>query len=146
MLVQILLGSVLLLVTTITHALGMSLGLSWLTIMHGKQSDMGSLKRSLVIGALVVIMFITTITEAAIWAGVYFALGAESDLITALYFSIVTYTTLGYGDIVLESGWRLLSSFQAINGVIMFGWTTAVIIVGIHHFSRSIRNLEIIDK
>jgi voltage-gated potassium channel Kch len=54
----------------------------------------------------------------------------------ALYFSIVTYTTLGYGDIVLDENWRLLSSFQAANGIIIFGWTTAVIIVAIRTVSR----------
>ena len=39
----------------------------------------------------------------------------------------VTFTTLGYGDIVLPDRWRLLSSFEAANGIIMFGWTTAVV-------------------
>ena len=46
----------------------------------------------------------------------------------AFYFSMVTYTTLGCGDIVLDERWRLLSSFEAANGIIMFGWTTAIVI------------------
>lgn len=48
-----------------------------------------------------------------------------------LYFSTVTYTTLGFGDVVMEPGWRLLSSFQAANGIIMFGWTTALIVAAV---------------
>jgi hypothetical protein len=38
----------------------------------------------------------------------------------AFYFSTVTYTTLGYGDVVMEGGWRLLATFEAANGIIMF--------------------------
>ena len=65
--------------------------------------------------------------EASIWAGVYLMVGAISGLEPALYFSTVTFTTLGYGDITLNESWRLLGSFEAANGVIMFGWTTALI-------------------
>ena len=44
---------------------------------------------------------------------------------------MVTYTTLGYGDVVLIERWRLLSSFEATNGIIMFGWTTAIVIAAV---------------
>ena len=69
-----------------------------------------------------------SLLEIWLWAGMYQLLGALSDLEGALYFSAVTFTTLGYGDVVLQSSWRLLASFQAVNGIIMFGWTTAVIV------------------
>ena len=49
----------------------------------------------------------------------------------ALYFSMVTFTTLGYGDIVLHERWRLLASSEAANGVIMFSWTTAIVIAAV---------------
>ncbi len=65
-------------------------------------------------------------------AAVYLAVGAIPDPETALYFSIVTFTTLGYGDVTLDTGWRLLASFQAANGTIMFGWTTAIVMAVIH--------------
>ena len=45
----------------------------------------------------------------------------------ALYFSTVTFTTVGYGDIVLDREWRQLASFEAVNGWIIFGWATALI-------------------
>jgi hypothetical protein len=44
---------------------------------------------------------------------------------------MVTYTTVGYGDVVLPATWRLLASFQAANGIIMFGWTTAIVMTAI---------------
>jgi hypothetical protein len=40
---------------------------------------------------------------------------------------MVTFTTLGFGDVVLAGQWRTLASIQAANGVIIFGWTTALI-------------------
>jgi len=52
---------------------------------------------------------------------------AIEQLETALYFSMVTFTTLGYGDVTMSPDWRLLASFEAANGIIMFGWTTALI-------------------
>ena len=49
---------------------------------------------------------------------------AGSDL---LYFAFVNYTTLGYGDIVPVERWHLLGPFAAMNGILLFGWSTAVI-------------------
>ena len=55
------------------------------------------------------------------------AVGAVSGFEEAMSFSMVTYTTLGYGDVTMERPWRLLPAFEAANGIIMFGWTTAVV-------------------
>jgi hypothetical protein len=46
---------------------------------------------------------------------------------------MVTFTTLGFGDVVLIGQWRTLASIQAANGVIIFGWTTALIFYFIQH-------------
>jgi len=48
------------------------------------------------------------------------------------------FTTLGYGDVVLSDRWRLLSSLQAANGIIMFGWTTAIVLATVQriHFNK----------
>jgi voltage-gated potassium channel Kch len=45
-----------------------------------------------------------------------------------MYFSIVTFTTLGYGDVLVAEQWRILAATEAANGIIMFGWTTALIV------------------
>jgi hypothetical protein len=76
---------------------------------------------------VVLIMFLASIIEVVLWALAYLQLGAIEGLESAIYFSMVTFTTLGYGDIVLHEGWRLLASFEAINGIIMGGWTTAIV-------------------
>jgi len=59
------------------------------------------------------------------------------DMETAFYFSMVTFTTLGYGDVVLTGQWRALASIQAANGVIVFGWTTALIFYFIQRIYKS---------
>ena len=54
--------------------------------------------------------------------------GASTDTVeAAAYFSTVAFTTLGYGDIILAPPFRLLSAFQAANGLFLFGWSTALV-------------------
>jgi hypothetical protein len=145
-LIQILLGSTLLVITTIIHAAGMAIGMHVFTRIYQHRLGMTFIfTRSLVIGVLILIMFVTTIIESGVWAVTYTILGAIPEFEKALYFSTVTYTTLGYGDLVLEDSWRLLSSFQAANGIIMFGWTTALIIVAIRQVSQSLHRLDAKD-
>jgi hypothetical protein len=60
-----------------------------------------------------------------IWAIVLIGVGAFDALEPALYFSVVTFTTLGFGDITLAEPWRLLSGISAANGLMLFGLNTA---------------------
>ena len=62
--------------------------------------------------------------EIAAWAGFYVWKGAMPDLQSAMYFSAVTYTTTGYGDLVLPEGWRLVGAVEALTGILMCGWST----------------------
>jgi len=64
------------------------------------------------------------LAEIALWAGFYVWRNAMPDLPSALYFSAVTYTTTGYGDLVLSEGWRLLGAVEALTGILMCGWST----------------------
>lgn len=63
-----------------------------------------------------------------LWAFVLLVTGAESGLEPAVYFSLVCYTTLGFGDITLPVEWRLLSAMIGANGFLMFGWSTAFMV------------------
>jgi hypothetical protein len=75
-------------------------------------------------------MFLAIVLEAWLWALLYLfspLISSLPDMETAFYFSMVTFTTLGFGDVVLTGSWRTLASIQAANGVIIFGWTTALI-------------------
>ena len=129
MLLQILLGSGLVLITTVVHG-GCTFGvLAALRRVRAAQWGLRSRwSEVLLVSVVVLLLFLAALLEAAIWAATYFAVGATSGFEEALYFSTVTYTTLGYGDVVLQESWRILGAFEAANGIIMFGWTTALIV------------------
>lgn len=105
-----------------------------------RKKQIGRLRHELakaqIVSALTAWMFLAIFLEAWHWAVMYLyhpQIKALGDLDTALYFSMVTFTTLGYGDVVLTGQWRMLASIQAANGVIVFGWTTALIFVWMQH-------------
>jgi hypothetical protein len=77
---------------------------------------------------LMIVLMIGNIVQVAFWALLYRLLGAFEDFETAMYFSGVTFTSLGYGDVVLDGRMRLLGPLQAANGLMMFGVTTALFI------------------
>jgi hypothetical protein len=90
-----------------------------------------SQRRELWILAISAFIFtILHVCQALIWATCYYLIPniyvTFDNFGETLYFSLVTFTTLGYGDITIESNWRLLSGFEAINGIIVIGWTTAI--------------------
>ncbi len=62
--------------------------------------------------------------EIAVWAAFYVWQEAMPDFQTAVYFSAVTYTTTGYGDLVLSPEWRLVGAIEALTGILMCGWST----------------------
>jgi hypothetical protein len=79
---------------------------------------------------LIVVHGLILMHTVEIWsyALVYWSIGALHDFETALYFSTVTFTTIGYGDIVLDDNWRLFGAIEAAAGLILFGWSTAFLI------------------
>jgi hypothetical protein len=127
---NIVIASCLVILTTFVHATAMTAVLRWLASPAARraQDTSSHLRKAAAVAASVLVMFLASMVEAGLWAATYLLVGAFADPETALYFSTVTYTTLGYGDVVLENRWRLLSSLEAANGIIMFGWTTALIV------------------
>jgi Ion channel len=65
--------------------------------------------------------------EVFVWALAYATVGAAPAGSDLLYFSFVNYTTLGYGDILPVQAWRLIGPMTAMNGILLFGWSTAVL-------------------
>jgi len=77
--------------------------------------------------AAVSVLMVAHVIEVAVWASTYDIVGAAPEGADTLYFAFVNYTTLGYGDVIPVSGWRMLGPATAMCGVLMFGWSTAVI-------------------
>jgi hypothetical protein len=147
MTIQIFIGFLLIVITTMIHAGGMMVGMRLFLSSYGRRLGEGSmLSRALLMAGLILILVVATMIEASIWAAAYTVIGAITDFEPALYFSMVIYTTLGFGDIVLTEDWRLLSSIEAANGIIMFAWTTALIVVAIRQVSHSLQQLNGMDQ
>ncbi len=128
MLASIALGSTLILITTVVHAAAMTFLLWWLRASHAERWALRTVwTRVRLVCFAVMVLFFASLAEVAIWGATYIATGALSEIEPAAYFSMVTYTSLGYGDIVLPKEMRLLGSFEAACGIMMFGWTTALI-------------------
>src|SRR5215831_4385445 len=73
------------------------------------------------------ILMLTHALEGIVWSLAYSIVDAAPAAANLVYFAFVNYTTLGYGDVVPVERWRLLGPMTAMNGVLLFGWSTAVI-------------------
>lgn len=83
-----------------------------------------------VLVATVLALLLLHTLEIVVWAYAYLALLPSGELASfeeSVYFSFVTFTTLGYGDITLTENLRLLSGIEALNGIMLVGWTTAML-------------------
>ena len=58
----------------------------------------------------------------------YILIGAFQDFPSALYFSTITFSTVGYGDLVPDVHWRLFAALEGVNGFLLIGWSTAYLI------------------
>ena len=134
MLHQIVIGAALVGITVVIQAGFTVVGLSVLDRLGEHKRRLGHHHAIGIIVFFVLLMFLAIVMDVWMWAGFYWFSGALHDLEEALYFSTATFTTLGYGDVVLSKEWRLLASFEAANGLIIFGWATAFVVAAIQHF------------
>jgi Ion channel len=86
--------------------------------------------------AAMVTMLGGNLLQMTIWAGLFVACGAFGDFSVAFYHSVVNFTTLGYGDLVMTEQWRLLGALEAANGVLMLGLTASVLFLVISVLMR----------
>jgi hypothetical protein len=84
---------------------------------------------------LVVVLGLVGIHTIEIWsyAVAFLSIGALPDFESALYFSTTSFTTLGYGDVVLDRHWRLFGAIEGANGLLLFGWSTAFLFSVVGH-------------
>jgi Ion channel len=112
---------------TVTIHFGGALVLMWLLSSHGHRFHARDSVAGRGAAVLFIVFGLVIIHTLEIWAYAmaYLVVGALGDLETALYFSTTTFTTLGYGDVVLDRRWRLFGAIEGANGLLLFGWSTA---------------------
>jgi Ion channel len=108
---------------------------AWLTVAtirvaRGAAANLRARPWALLIGvmiATVLLLMLAHTLEVFVWSITYAVLNVTPEDADLAYFAFVNYTTLGYGDITPVARWRLLGPMTAMNGVLLFGWSTAVI-------------------
>ena len=126
-----LIGAGLVAITVAIHAFGT---MAWIrTIAAQQERGSGNWRLQnplrLLIGTALVLIGLHCL-QISIWAITYVYVlpeGVLDNIEAAVYFSFVTFTTLGYGDITFTEGWRLLSGIEAMNGILLVGWSTAIL-------------------
>jgi len=109
------------------------------SLENQKQAGFGF--KSYVISIVLLMLFTGHMIQMAIWAMLFEFLGEFSDFTTAFYHSVVNFSSLGYGDIVMSEKWRLLGALEATNGVLMFSLSAGTLLaVMTYLFKASGRN------
>lgn len=128
---SIVVGSLLTVITVGIHAVGTAW---WITILKNTKPARSRIARRLLplrlLCSTALLLLLLHMLEVGPWAITYLLLPDESSLTNleeSSYFATVTFSSLGYGDIVIKGSWRLLSAIQSINGLLLFGWSTALI-------------------
>ena len=122
MLTKLLIAWCLMALCVAIHAAGVTSALRWLRLQTDLAQRFWPWTRLFILVAGWIILF--HLIEITVWALFYFWKDAMPDLASALYFSAVTYTTTGYGDLVLPQEWRLVGGVEALTGILMCGWST----------------------
>jgi ion channel len=123
---NLLLAGVMVALTVIIHFAGLLI-LMWLLRARGHRFRAHESAVGQGAAIVFVVLGLVAIHTVEIWiyAVVYYALTALPDFEAALYFSTTSFTTIGYGDVVLDRNWRLFGAIEGANGLLLFGWSTA---------------------
>ncbi len=126
MIANLLIAGVMVGATVIIHFAGLLI-LMWLLRARGHTFRVHESAIGQIAAIVFVVLGLVAIHTVEIWlyAILFYGLGALQHFEEALYFSTTSFTTIGFGDVVLDRRWRLLGAIEGANGLILFGWSTA---------------------
>jgi hypothetical protein len=125
---QILAGGATSLVNLVIHALVMGVLVKLLLNMSDRRTGTPPfLVYTVIIVTTGCVLFAAHFAEVLLWAYTYAAVGAAPPGTDLVYFAFGNYTTLGYGDVLPLEHWRVLAPMTALNGIMLIGWSTALI-------------------
>jgi hypothetical protein len=88
------------------------------------------------------VLMVAHTLEVVVWAGTYGIIRVAAPDSDLLYFAFVNYTTLGYGDVTPVPAWRLIGPLTAMNGILLFGWSAAILFEVLR---KTLEHLEAIE-
>lgn len=124
---QFLIGGLASLANIVVHALTTTVVVYF---AHSANTTLKSVSNVVLTGIMSVtaaILMVAHVCEVMVWALTYWLVDVAPPETNRVYFAFVNYTTLGYGDVIPQKAWQLLGPMTAMNGVLLFGWSTAVI-------------------
>jgi voltage-gated potassium channel len=115
--------------TVAIHSVG-TFFLLWGTVKYPARSSgrSGYMRLTAGVTIRVLALLLLHMLEVALWAALFYKEDCFPDLRTSIYFSLITYSTVGYGDVVLNVQYRMLGGIEALVGVLMLSWSTAILI------------------
>jgi hypothetical protein len=127
MLIQLLVGSAVSAINIVLHAAVTMIAIPIARAAARRNPSRPFLYLPSVMIATSLVLMAAHMLEVFAWSVAYAVVNAAPDDANLVYFAFVNYTTLGYGDVTPLARWRLLGPMTAMNGVLMFGWSTALI-------------------
>ncbi len=150
MIASIVVGSMLTVTTVGIHALGTSW---WIRRLKRAALPATAFGRQLLpfrlLCSTALVLLLLHMAEVFPWACTYLTipnLGSLDSWEEATYFATVTFSSLGYGDIVIQGPWRLLSAIQAVNGLLVFGWSTALLFAVVERIWGKDQETQVADS
>ena len=125
--IELLLGSVIIALNVIVQVIAIMALVSFLVRRHRLARLTGSFWfGTYALAGTMLILFVGHLFQVGLWAWLFKWLGQFEDFETAFYHSAVNFSSLGYGDIVMQEEWRLLGALEAGGGILMFGLSTGL--------------------
>jgi hypothetical protein len=121
-------GVPLIVVTVVVHVLGLvaiRAGAARAFARRPSRHGAHTMRFGVVTGTAVLLTTVLHIVQAAVWATAYVALGALPSARTGMLYSLNAMTAYGHITVYLEPHWQLMGALQALNGLILFGLSTA---------------------
>lgn len=125
--IQLGLGSAVGLSSIVIHALATIFVIKLVNFLSGLKFRSPYLQLIIAMILSASVLLLAQLLEITVWALSYNILGAISSEADDFYFAFVNFTSLGYGDIIPLAHWHLMGPMTAMNGVMLFGWSTAVL-------------------
>lgn len=126
--VNLFLGCGMMVICLVLQCVMVRLLLHGLFVLEARQILHFTLIQDMVLLIMVMlILFAGNLLQVTLWSSLFLSLTEIKNFQTAFYFSMVNFTTLGYGDVLIHKDYRLLGAFEAANGILMLGLSTSVL-------------------